>query len=116
ERRARLAQIASQWVDVAPDIVREYEEKSGKPQQRSNDGRTVYNLFPMVRTAFNPLDGSPYLPGSSLKGAIRTAWLNHQNKGKPLADREEDSTRLQQRLLGYQAGRFENDPFRSVAL
>lgn len=116
ERRSRLAQIASQWVDVAPDIVREYEEKSGKPQQRSGDGRTVYNLFPMARTAFKPLNGAPYLPGSSLKGAIRTAWLNYQNKGKPLADRKEDSMRLQQRLLGYQAGKFENDPFRSVAL
>lgn len=116
ERRARLAQIASQWVDVAPHIAHEYEEKSGKPQQRSNDGRAVYNLFPMARTAYNLLDSSPYLPGSSLKGAIRTAWLNYQNKGKPLAEKRESSAQLQQRLLGYQAGRFENDPFRSVAL
>lgn len=116
ERRTRLAQTASQWVDVAPDIVHEYEEKLGKPQQRSNDGRTIYSRFPMARTAFNPLDGSPYLPGSSLKGAIRTAWLNYQNKGKPLAEKRENSAQLQQRLLGYQAGKFENDPFRSVAL
>ncbi|BBL34613.1 hypothetical protein Nstercoris_00852 [Nitrosomonas stercoris] len=116
ERRSRLAQIASQWVDVAPDIAREYEEKSGKPQQRSSDGRTVYNLFPMARTAFNSLDGVPYLPGSSLKGAIRTAWLNYQNKGKSLLEKRESSTQLQQRLLGYQVGKFENDPFRSVAL
>jgi len=116
QRRARLAQAARQSVDVAPDIAREYEEKAGKPQQRSNDGRIVYNLFPIARTAFNPLDGSPYLPGSSLKGAIRTAWLNYQNKGKPLAEKKENSAQLQQRLLGYQAGKFENDPFRSVAL
>ncbi len=116
QRRAHLAKFARQQIDVVPDIAREYEEKAGVPQQRSHDGRVVYNLFPMARTAFNPLDGAPYLPGSSLKGSIRTAWLNQQNQGKALIDKKENSQQLQQRLLGYSAGKFENDPFRSVAL
>ncbi len=116
QRRAHLAQFARQQIDVVADIAREYEEKAGVPQQRSHDGRVVYNLFPMARTAFNPLDGAPYLPGSSLKGSIRTAWLNHLIKGKAFTGRKEDSSQLQQRLLDYQPGKFENDPFRSVAL
>ena len=116
QRRAHLVQFARQQIDVVPGIAREYEEKAGVPQQRSHDGRVIYNLFPMARTAFNPLDGAPYLPGSSLKGSIRTAWLNQRNQGKGLIDKKESSQQLQQRLLGYQPGKFENDPFRSVAL
>lgn len=116
KHRTRLAQTARQWVDVAPGIADEYEEKAGKPQQRSNDGRVVYNLFPMARTAFNPLDGAPYLPGSSLKGSIRTAWLNFQNERKPLIEKNEDSARLQRRLLGYRMDDLENDPFRCLAV
>lgn len=116
QRRTHLAQFARQQIDIVPGIAREYEEKAGVPQQRSHDGQVVYNLFPMARTAFNPLDGAPYLPGSSLKGSIRTAWLNHLNKGKAFTGRKEDSSQLQQRLLGYSTGKFENDPFRSVAL
>lgn len=116
QRRAHLAQFARQQIDVVADIAREYEERAGVPQQRSHDGRNIYNQLRMARTAFNPLDGAPYLPGSSLKGSIRTAWLNQLNKGKSLIEKQEKSSQLQQRLLGYQPGKFENDPFRSVVL
>lgn len=115
QRRAHLAQFARQQIDVVADIAQVYE-KAGMPQQQSHDGRNIYNQLRMARTAFNPLDGAPYLPGSSLKGSIRTAWLNQQSQGKGLIDKKESSQQLQQRLLGYSAGKFENDPFRSVAL
>lgn len=115
--REKLAQFSSQTVDVAPDIAQEYETKTGQVQQRGADGRAVYNLFPMARTATNSLDGIPYLPGSSLKGALRTAWLSHLNKGNPATEAGKDAgAKLQQRLLNYQPGKFENDPFRHVLL
>lgn len=115
ERSGRLASFATQTIDVAGDIASEYEEKAGKPQARGGDGRPVYNLFPMSRTAYNPIDGLPYLPGSSLKGSIRTAWLNHLNKGNaPREEEKRDAGKLQQRLLGYAPGKFENDPFRHL--
>jgi len=114
-RRTRLAPLATQCVDVAADIAREYEDKAGRPQARGGDGHPVYNLFPMARTAFNPLDGAPYLPGSSLKGSIRTAWLSRINKGEPPhEDEKRNPGKLQQRLLGYAPGKFENDPFRHL--
>lgn len=114
-RRDRLAPLATQTFDVATDITREYEDKAGQPQARGGDGRPVYNLFPMARTAYNPLDGAPYLPGSSLKGGIRTAWLSRVNDGKPpQEDEKRNSAKLQQRLLGYAPGKFENDPFRHL--
>lgn len=116
-RRTKLVPLAVQCVDVAPDIAHEYEEKAGQPQQRGGDGRPVYNIFPMARTAFNPLDGAPYLPGSSLKGSIRTAWLSHLNQGSPpQEDEKRHPGKLQQRLLGYAPGKFENDPFRHIGI
>ncbi|MBK8118467.1 MAG: hypothetical protein IPK39_03945 [Sulfuritalea sp.] len=116
-RRERLAPLASQCIDVAGDIAREYEDKAGQSQARGGDGRPVYNLFPMARTAFNPLDGAPYLPGSSLKGSIRTAWLSRLNRGQPPhEDEKRNPGKLQQRLLGYAPGKFENDPFRHLHL
>jgi len=116
-RRERLTPVASHVVDVAPDIAKEYETKAGQVQQRGANGQPVYNLFPIARTAFNPLDDAPYLPGSSLKGAIRTAWLSRLNRGAPLREEERrDAGRLQQRLLRYRPGKFENDPFRLVQL
>lgn len=116
QRRTHLAQFARQQIDVVADIAQDYEQKLGMSQQRGRNGRNIYNQLRMQRTAFNPLDNAPYLPGSSLKGSIRTAWLNHLNQGKGLTDKKESSQQLQQRLLGYAAGKFENDPFRNVAL
>ena len=65
--------------------------------------------------------GAPYLPGSSLKGAIRTALLNRINAGRKLSGEEkspargvERSRRLQQRLFRYQD--FATDPMRLLHL
>lgn len=64
------------------------------------------NQFQIGRTAFNPRSGWPYIPGSAVKGAIRTAILNLRAKGKTI--NESDANQLQKTLLG---GGFENDPF-----
>lgn len=117
----RFAALSHHQVAIADAIVREYEKSAGRPTQRGAAGEPTYNLFPIARTAYRPLDENPYLPGSSLKGSIRTAWLNRCNEGKPITDDEwrDPKTaprRLQERLLGYAAGKFENDPFRHVAL
>jgi CRISPR-associated protein Csm5 len=117
----RFATLASHQVSVAKDIVDEYDKSAGKPTQRGPVGEATYNLFPIARTSYRPFDNIPYLPGSSLKGSIRTAWLNHLNRGAALtADERTDKKgahrRLQERLLGYRAGKFEDDPFRHIAV
>ena len=118
----RLSHISCHQVAVADGIVSEYEEKIGRAVQQGKGGSATYNIFPIARTAFRPLDNTPYFPGSSLKGSIRTAWLNHllSQRGNPLRTedrRDKNKSRtLQERLLGYSAGKFENDPFRLVAL
>ncbi|MBK7677697.1 MAG: type III-A CRISPR-associated RAMP protein Csm5 [Candidatus Accumulibacter sp.] len=117
---ARFAEFARQQVAVAPELAREYTAKAGRATQRDPNGEATYNSFQFARTAFRPFDGTPYLPGSSLKGSIRTAWLNYLNADKPLpaekADRRRASQSLEQRLLKYAAGKFQDDPFRHLAL
>lgn len=117
----RFAALARHQVEVVDVVAREYEAKAGKATQQGSNGRNVYNDFQIQRTAYQPHDNAPYLPGSSLKGSIRTAWLNHLNRGAPprtddRGDARSASRRLQESLLHYTAGKFENDPFRHVGL
>ena len=121
DHAARFSELARHQVSVADAIVREYERSAGRPTQRGAAGEATYNLFPIARTAYRPFDNVPYVPGSSLKGSIRTAWLNHLNRGAELTssdktDRKSAPRRLQERLLGYATGKFEDDPFRHIAL
>ena len=118
---ARFAELARQQVAIAEALAREYADKAGRQTQRDPGGEATYNSFQFARTAYRPFDCTPYLPGSSLKGSIRTAWLNHLNGDSPLspaenADQRHASQRLEQRLLKYAPGKFEDDPFRRLAL
>ncbi len=119
---SRFAALASHPVMVAAGIAREYDEKMGRPVQQGAGSPDTYALFPIIRTAYRPIDNAPYLPGSSLKGSLRTAWLNHliHRHGNPLTandERDRNKARtLQERLLGYRFGQFQDDPFRHIAL
>jgi CRISPR-associated protein Csm5 len=77
------------------------------------DGAQLLNRLEIERTFFNPVNGAPVLPGSSLKGAIRTALLDGINGERSLAGQER-SLDLQQRLFRYD--RFEQDPMRLIQL
>ncbi len=71
------------------------------------------NSFSIQRTAFTPLDMAPYIPGSAIKGALRTAVLNSRfirsGSSLPVGKKPREENRsLQEKLLG---GSFENDPF-----
>ena len=68
------------------------------------------NKFQIKRTAFNPHENVPYIPGSSIKGSIRTAVLNYRNQGKCFPYyQEKESKKMEQDLTG---GSFATDPFR----
>ena len=113
----RFAGLARHQVALAEAIVGEYQRTAGNATQRGLAGDATYNSLTIARTAYRPIDNTPYLPGSSLKGSIRTAWLNRMNRGAALAfDERGAPRRLQERLLGYTVGKFENDPFRHLGL
>ncbi|MDR1728185.1 MAG: type III-A CRISPR-associated RAMP protein Csm5 [Acidobacteriota bacterium] len=59
--------------DVVEEAQKFYDSRIGKITQRED---TVLNKLEIARTAFNPCNNQPILPGSSVKGAIRTALLD----------------------------------------
>ncbi len=80
-----------------------------------------FNKFTIYRTAFSSNDNQPIIPGSSVKGALRTAVLNkrrHRARGRSAQDycqgRRCDSKRLESEILEYSRYRFQQDPFRLV--
>ncbi|VFQ43168.1 type III-A CRISPR-associated RAMP protein Csm5 [Desulfoluna butyratoxydans] len=75
--------------------------------------KNEFNAFEIRRTAYRLSDHRPYIPGSTMKGAMRTAWLNAVRKKKSRGPGGgSNGYRLQQELLDY---RFvDGDPFRLV--
>ncbi len=113
QHRQALMTIAKRRVPALPKLVEFYENRVGKTTHIEGDGFQLVNKLAIGRTFFNPVTGAPILPGSSLKGAIRTALLNGINNAKPLQGSEQNLS-LQQRLFRYQD--FEKDPMRLVQL
>lgn len=113
QRRQALMMVAKRRVPAIPKLVEFYEGRVGKTVQTEGDGSQLVNKLAIGRTFFNPVSGAPILPGSSLKGAIRTALLDGINYGKSLQGPEKNLA-LQQRLFRYQE--FEQDPMRLVQL
>ena len=91
-------------VDVSKGFLETYERVATKLNPR--DAKQELNKFQIGRTSYLPSDQSPYIPGSALKGALRTGWLNHLNNGQRLQERN-----IEEYLLG---GRFDKDPFSQV--
>lgn len=105
-------------LDVCSGFIEHYQKTLSI---RVNDERKIQqelNRFTIERTSFNPYDNRPYIPGSSVKGAIRTAYLNAMQQVKKINKGSvRDSKELEKSLLdcdkrGYD--KIENDPFRLV--
>ncbi len=107
-QREGLIAHASRAVWVVPGVRELYEARIGTTAQPET--KTI-NRLEIERAFSHPETRAPILPGSSLKGAIRTALLNQENSGRERHDGEK-SRELQQRLFDYR--RFETDPMRLV--
>lgn len=87
-------------VPVTPEVEASYL-KSFTDQQARGDAKIEID-----RTYYNPLDGQPIIPGSSIKGAIRTAVLDGLNAGRGSSKQHAS---MQHELMG---GSFNTDPMR----
>jgi len=98
-------------VEVCPGFIEHYQEAlDTKPEELQN----ILTRFFINRTAYLPEDGRPYMPGSAVKGALRTAYLNFLAKKRPhipLDKGKGQAKELEKKLLG---GSFDTDPFRLV--
>ena len=108
QRRDACAGVAHHVVPVAAGVAKQYESRIGQVAQREVGGGRVANRLEIERTSHHPHTGAAYLPGTSLKGAMRTAWLNQVNRGQGRMG-DERAQDLEKRLL---QGSFHTDPFR----
>lgn len=108
------SQARGRAVAVCPGLVEHYREVI----QARGDARrlkTTLNQFTIHRTAYLPHDQRPYIPGSAVKGALRTAYLNALAKIKPMPTPRDqrgrwDPRALEHSLLNYR--KIDEDPFR----
>jgi CRISPR-associated protein Csm5 len=118
ENRQRLIAVSRGQIRVNQTVEAFYQERVGRVAQHDHGGGRVQNRLEIERTAYNPPTGQAILPGSGLKGAMRTALLDAVNAGKPLPSdltRERRANqKLQEQLFRYRMGHLENDPMRLV--
>lgn len=121
KRKEELISFCSQRLPVGADVQKFYDQRVGKTTQA---GKTTINKLHIERTAYVLGEGRPILPGSSLKGAIRTALLDHVHGGKPLdnikdAQKREDWKNLKPLATTLKfclPKKFEQDPMRLIRL
>ena len=99
-------------VHLSAGFLAHYKKTLSMSTHNERQIKQELNNFTISRTAFLPGDDRPYIPGSSLKGSIRTAYMNKRAKEKSMdtpkgrwASRE-----LETALLD--GGRMDTDPFR----
>jgi CRISPR-associated protein Csm5 len=109
--RRRLAH--GRAVAVCPGLVDHYREVL-QFRGRDQDLQKAVNRFTIHRTAFLAHDQRPYIPGSAVKGALRTAYLNamarQKSHIKSNPKEKGAASKLERELLD--GGSFETDPFR----
>jgi CRISPR-associated protein Csm5 len=101
-------------VAVCPGLVQHYLEVI-RLKGRGRELQKVINQFTIHRTASLPHDHRPYIPGSAVKGALRTAYLNALAQIRKMDTPRDhrgrwDPRALEHRLLDYQ--KIPGDPFR----
>jgi CRISPR-associated protein Csm5 len=120
QHREALLALSTHFLPVASGIASMYKARIGKAAQLESGGKQVINKLEIERTFYNPVSREPILPGSSIKGAIRTALLNLLNEGKPLRKNhkgyKERNQELQQRLFQYTMRDLQKDPMRLLRI
>jgi len=120
--------IRGREVELSYSVVSRYLKVKELPLNESRL-RQELNNFRIPRTTCNPLDNEPYIPGSSLKGSLRTGYLSklaaaggtEQGIQRVLAKEtvpdaitgRSNARRLEEELLG---GAFDKDPFRFIKI
>ncbi len=98
----------SATIEIPSAVAARYEEVL---RMSSFDRSKVINRFTLGRTSYCPNGLFSYIPGSSLKGSLRTAYLNYLNKGQRSQTDSRKHKLLEKELLG---GSFDKDPFRML--
>ena len=104
-------QIKGREVEIANELVTHYKKVRDLPTNNEGRIKQELNQFTISRTAYNSHNNLPYIPGSSIKGAMRTGYLSQLAVEKKITGRRDKAKDLETELLG---GSFDRDPFRMV--
>lgn len=98
-------------IDISSGLITHYGRVKKLSTNNEREIRQELNQFSISRTAYNPHNNLPYIPGSSIKGALRTAYLSKLAIDLGVKGRKDRAKDLEVDLLG---GSFKTDPFRMV--
>lgn len=104
-------QVKGREVEIASGLLSHYKKVRDMSTNDEKKIRQELNQFTISRTAYNPHNNLPYIPGSSLKGSLRTAYLSKLAKDRGIKGRKDRAKDLEIELL---QGSFATDPFRMV--
>lgn len=101
-------------VPVCADFLDHYNKTLSLPLNNERAIRNDLNRFQIPRTVFLQADQRPYIPGSAVKGALRTGVLNASKPGGAGHKKSEirRPRELEEKLLQYRG--IPGDPFRMV--
>lgn len=113
--------LADVLIPVCSGVREKYERDIGRATNIEASGNQIFNRFIIERTMHTGQASQPYIPGSSFKGAIRTAMLDHLNRErKPSWDDnvQKGTPKLEARLLGHgdEPNKFERSPLRLLKI
>lgn len=117
--RKPLAAASSHFLPVSAGVYDLYQKRVGQSANRESGGKSVVNKLEIQRSFFNPYSQQPIIPGSSIKGAIRTALLDDVNDGQGLSEevyRLKPTQRNQALQKELFKGSFATDPLRLISL
>jgi len=91
---------------VCSGVARMYEQRIGRAANVEASGNQVFNKLEIERHVYTGVLQQPFIPGTSFKGALRTAWLDDLNAGRIPHDMEfkhngeaRSSAAMEKRLL-----------------
>ena len=113
--REALMSQAEHYFPVGNGIAERYAKRIGKTVQHEAQGGQVLNKLEIERSSYNLMNRKPMFPGSSIKGAIRTALLDQVNDGEERQYNEKNQ-QLQQRLFEYSMRDLHKDPMRLISV
>lgn len=107
-KRVYKPAIGGRKVSISSGLSEHYKKVL---DMSSYDKKAVIHQFTINKTTYNPQNNISYIPGSSIKGSMRTAYLSKLAKDRNIAGRKDKAKDLEYDLL---YGGFDKDPFRMV--
>ncbi|MFA5646362.1 MAG: type III-A CRISPR-associated RAMP protein Csm5 [Candidatus Ratteibacteria bacterium] len=101
--------LSVQEIAISKEIARKYQEMLSRASSSGD-----INRFSIARTLFHSHSMLPYIPGSALKGAIRTAYLSWLSDKYPNINSKELEKELLARSVEKKS--LEKDPFQYLKI